>query len=143
MNKLTRMVTIYNSDHASECCANEVRQDDMEKRFIEEIVNSVLEAMDVSHRERRITGGLLTTILSDKLNSRYQNEGLLQQYECYVLDKSSKRLCQELNIPEDVKVNHSHATHAKFADIAKFLKEKIESLKLPDGNQTDKPESEQ
>ena len=63
--------------------------------------------------------------MKNNLNTRCKNEGLLQQYEAYILDKSSKRIIETFNL--ESKINHDNATHAKFADIVKELETKIKN----------------
>ena len=109
---------------------NEIKIVDMEGKFISSVVNLVMEALNVNYNERRIVSPLLSKILDDKMNSHYKSPGLLQQYEAYVLDKSSERIKEELNIPKDINVNHGHALHAKFADIVKYIKN---NYKFEDG----------
>ena len=101
-------------------CEN--RSHDMEKKFIEATTYHVVEALDVGHRERRIVEPLLKKQLDDKLNYRYKREGLLQQYEAYVLELAGERIRKELGIPEGISINHGHATHAKYADWVDYLK---------------------
>ena len=80
-----------------------------------------MEALEVNHMDRRLVEPLLRKRLDDKLNYRYKREGLLQQYEAYVLELAGERLRKELGIPEEIKINHSHATHAKYADWVEYL----------------------
>ena len=114
-----------------ECCENESRSHDIEKKFVEATTHHVVEALDINYNDRRIVTPLLKKQLDDKLNSRWKQQGLLQQYEAYVLETAGERLRKELGIPEDIPVNHSHATHAKYADWVDYLKaeDKEEFLK--------------
>ena len=94
----------------------------IEDKFVESICNLILESLNVRYEERRLMKPLLTIAISEKINNRRSKEpGLLQQFEAYVLETSSKRFIEEFNLVE-VKVNHDHATHAKFADIVKAIK---------------------
>lgn len=113
------MSKIYGENFNNVSCEN--TSNNIEKEFIKEICKYVGEALDVVYMERRNFESLLFNILRDKIDDNY-NGGLLQQYEQYVLDKSSERLINELNLG-DVKVNHSHATHAKFRNIIDKIKE--------------------
>ena len=63
---------------------------------------------------------LLKNQLKNDINNHYPELGLLQQYEKYILDKSSEDLIKELNLKSVV--NHGHALHAKFSDIIKEIK---------------------
>lgn len=104
-------------------CEN--RSDDVESKFVDEIVQLIIKSLSVGYREERIVSSLLRNQLKDKLDTRYKNEGLLQQYEAYVLDKSSKRIIETFTL--ESKINHDNATHAKFADIVKELETKIKN----------------
>ena len=117
--------TIYSvpgsqSELFGECCENAGPR--MEEKFIEATTYYVMEALDVSHRERRLVEPLLKRELNEKLNYRYKRDGLLQQFESYVLETAGERLRRELEIPEDIPINHNHATHAKYADWVDYLK---------------------
>ena len=120
------MNNIYNksSDGKSfeNTSSNESRQFDIEKRFIESLVEELNQILNIGYNDRRIVSSLLTNILNDKLNYRYNSEGLLQQYGDYILDETIKRFYTDLDIPKDIKVNHSHGNHAKFADLVKYIK---------------------
>ena len=117
------MNRIYNSE-----CPNglnnlcESRSYDIDKKFVDEICDIFCEVLEVNYNEKRIVKSLLKTTISNKIDNNYKNEGLLQQYEEYILDKSSERIIDELNLG-DVKINHSNCTHAKFNDIIKRIKE--------------------
>jgi hypothetical protein len=101
---------------------NESRQNDVEKKFVTATVELVIEALDIGWNDRRIVQSLLTKALSEPMDKRYREEGLLQQFEAYVLELSGERIKKELEVPAEVKINHSHATHAKYADIVDYLK---------------------
>ncbi len=94
----------------------------MEQKFVRSIVELVIKALAVGHEDSRIVRPLLNKALSNELNRKWEGEGLIQQYEAYVLELASAEIKNELNIPEEVKVNHSHATHAKLADIVDYIK---------------------
>jgi len=95
---------------------------DMEKKFVKATTYEILEALEVNYNDRRLVEPLLRKQLDNKLNIRWKREGLLQQYESYVLELAGERIKKELGIPDDVKINHSHATHAKYADWVDYLK---------------------
>jgi hypothetical protein len=110
---------------------NESNGLDMEKKFIDATVHHVIDALDVGYNDRRIVSPLLKKQLDNKLNHRYKGEGLLQQYGAYVLELAMESVLKNLDIPEDVKINHDHAGHAKLWDIRDYLvaKDKEEWLK--------------
>ena len=94
----------------------------MEKKFINAVIDLVVDAIDVGWNDRRVVAPLLRKILTEPMDRRWKSSGLLQQYEAYVLELAGERIKKDLEIPEEVKINHSHATHAKFADITDYLK---------------------
>jgi hypothetical protein len=96
----------------------ESSQPDIEDNFINEIVELVMKVLSI--REERIVRSLLKNQLKNDISNYYPELGLLQQYEKYVLDKSSESLISELNLKSGV--NHKHATHAKFSDIIDEIK---------------------
>ena len=119
----TRIYNVPGSQgEQSESMGNESRQNDVEKKFVDATTHHVIEALAVNYNERRIVEPLLKRYLDDKMNYRYQKEGLLQQYQAYVLELAGERIMKELEIPEEIKINHGHATHAKFADWVDYLK---------------------
>lgn len=95
----------------------------IEDDFVNEVCEMVIEALNVNYNERRIVKPLLQRAIGEKLNMNYKKEGLLQQFEAYVLDTASKRLIDTFSLSSTV--NHEHACHAKFADIVKELENKI------------------
>lgn len=114
---------IYQSEPQG-CCINESPQNDMENKFISAVCEIVCDAIAVNYSDKRIVLPLLKNVIKEKLDNNYpkDNLGLLQQYQKYILDKSSESIIKELNLG-DVKVNHGHATHAKFNDIIQKIKE--------------------
>ena len=101
----------------------EISNHNSEKAFINELCEIIVDALDISYKDRTVTSALFRKILDNKLNSRSKGfEGLLQQYETYILNRSSERLISDLDLG-DVKINHNYATHAKLSDIVKKIKE--------------------
>ena len=115
------MVYDINSGNAT-CGQNvcEAHRRDIEQEIVKEVCACVADALGVPYPERRIVLPLLERAIGEKINNN-TGPGLLQQYQAYVLDKSSERLVKELELG-NVKVNHGHATHAKFADIIEAIK---------------------
>jgi len=110
---------------------------DIEAKFINEMCNMIINTLDINYNDRRIFWALFKGVFNDKLDNRGKNNpGLLQQYEAYVLDKSSERIIGFLELG-DVKVNHSHATHAKFADIIKAIEDKFAEPVIEEPNVVD------
>lgn len=99
----------------------ESKREDIETKFIESLVEYLNEILDVNYSDRRLTSSLLKNMLSEQLNSRYKHVGLLQQYLSHELDKAMESFKNELLIPDDVKVNHSNVTHAKFSDLIRYI----------------------
>ncbi len=117
------METIYGGSESIGQVLSENRSNDIEQKFVDALCEIFLEALDITYYERRIVESLFKRIIDNQLNSRVSNNlGLLQQFEKYVLDKSSERLIDKLQLG-DVEINHSHATHAKFADILGKIEE--------------------
>lgn len=117
---------VYNipgEEQGMEMCCESAGPQAAELKFIKATVEAVVEALNIGYRDRRIVQSLLERALSEKMDRRYKSSGLLQQYEAYVLDLATERLRKELEIPEEIKINHSHATHAKLADIVDYLKQ--------------------
>jgi hypothetical protein len=95
---------------------------DMEAKFIEALVEILCDTLSVNWNDRRIIASLLKNNLKDKLDNRWKEEGLLQQYAASQLDEAADRFYYELEIPKEIKVNHEHAPHAKYADIVEWIK---------------------
>lgn len=110
------MNKIY-SNQKEDYIASESSGNDVENKFIDSIVELVIKALNISFHEERIVSSLLKNVIKNKIDSHYpkDNQGLLQQYEEYILDKSSEKLIKTLNLSS--KINHEHAIHAKFVDI--------------------------
>lgn len=107
----------------SESSGNEI-----ENRFVDEICDLVIESLSINYNERRIVKPLLRNSITNKLNNRWGNNGrsvgLLQQYEKYILDTATQRLIDDLELGEEVKVNHDYHTSSKLSDIIKSIKVK-------------------
>jgi hypothetical protein len=96
--------------------------DDIEYKFVQKLCSKICDILSITYHDRRIVESLLENTLGETLNNHVHNEGLLYQYQAYVLDKASERIINELDLG-NVKVNHSYATHAKLADIVDKIKE--------------------
>ena len=135
----TRIYSVPGSQgEQSESMGNESRQNDVEKKFVTATVELVIEALDVGWRDRRMFQSLLENALNDKMDRRWKEEGLLQQYEAYVLELAGERIKKDLEVPKEVKINHSHATHAKYADIVDYLKSEDKKAWLEKFNKSKK-----
>ena len=55
------------------------------------------------------------------MDNRWKDPGFLQQYGAYVLEEAGNRFYYELGIPKEVKINHEHAEHAKYADVVSYI----------------------
>lgn len=105
-------------------CINESQNIDIEKKFTSSLAEFLCDKLQIPHMERRITQTLFFDILSQELNDR-QKPGLLQQYRAYILDKAAERLIETFDLGENIKIDHDNALHAKYATIAKTIKENI------------------
>ena len=112
------MIYSLEKTQMSGCCENSAPR--IEQEFVNEVCELVIEALNVNYNERRLVKPLLVKSISEKINNSYKELGLLQQFEAYILETSIERLKKEFNLISEI--NHSHATHAKFADIVKELK---------------------
>ena len=101
----------------------EIKSSGIENDFVNEVCEIVIEALDVNYNERRLIKPLLHKAIREKINGTYKKEGLLQQFEAYVLDTASKWIIDTFSLSSDV--NHEHGCHAKFDDIVKELKDKF------------------
>ena len=115
------MIYSTEKNEMSISCENSSRR--IEDDFVNEVCEMVIESLNVNYNESRIVKPLLQKAIGDKLNKNYKKEGLLQQFEAYVLDTAIKRLIDTFSLSSSV--NHEHACHAKFADIVDELKGKI------------------
>ena len=100
----------------------------IEDDFVNEVCEMVIEALNVNYNERRLVKPLLHKAIVEKLNRNYKKEGLLQQFEAYVLDTASKRLIDTFSLASVV--NHEYTCHAKFADIVKEIEAKTSKIKV-------------
>jgi len=107
-------------------CSSESRGDDYEAKFISATAELVMDLLNINWNERRILHALLVNGLKDQMNNRWKKPGLLQQYGAAQLDEAAGRFYYELGVPKEVKVNHEHAQHAKYADIVDWLKKNYE-----------------
>jgi len=108
----------------------EVQAREPEKRFIEATAGLVCDILNVGWNDRRIVHSLLINGLKDKFNNRWKDPGLLQQYGAYVLEEAAGRFYYELGVPKEIKVNHSHAEHAKYADIVTWIHKNYKGPKI-------------
>ena len=136
---------VYNipgeSNGEMDCCpsGSEIKGRDAENKFVEATAELVCEILNIGWNDRRIVQSLLVNGLKDKLNKRWKDPGLLQQYGAYVLEEAANRFYYELKMPKGIKVNHSHAEHAKYADIANWIRDNYkgpvpEPESMPDPN---------
>lgn len=95
-----------------------------EQLFIENVVEIVIESLDIHYNDRRLFKPLLKKLLSEKMDSRWGDgaRGLLQHYAANKIDKATQRLIEELELGEDIKVNHDNSDYSKFRDIVKAIK---------------------
>jgi len=104
---------------------SESPSDDIENKFIAKIAEIVCESMDVGWKDKRIFESLLVNNIKDKINNRGGRStppGLLQQYLAHQLEEVAGRLKRDLQIPDNTKVEHSHATHAKLSPISDYIR---------------------
>jgi hypothetical protein len=104
-------------------CGCEIKQNDIEDKFVSSVAELMCEVLNINWNERRIVKSLFINGISNTINDRNDDHpGLLQQYEAYILEKASERLRRDLGIPADVKINHNYATHAKYDALSKWIK---------------------
>ena len=113
---------IYSTEQGDINSIGERPQKRLEKDFVNEVCEVVMEALDISYTEQRIVRSLLKNSISKKIDCLHKEDGLLQQYESFVLDKASKKLKEELNLSSEV--NHNYVNQEKFADITDEIKNK-------------------
>jgi hypothetical protein len=113
----------------------------MEEKFIEALSNEIVKILKIGYKDSNTVSTLLQNILSDKLYKNYKNEGLLDQYKMYILDRSMERFYDDLDIPKDIKINHGYADHAKFADVIKYINANFERkvVDIDQGDGSDEP----
>ena len=126
-----------NEENCDGPCECESPSNNTEKKFIESISEKVCEILNIGWNDRRIVKSLIINGLENKLDSRGDNPGLLQQYEAYVLEKSSENFRNIFKIPKDIKVNHEYASHAKYNNIAYWIRDNWTGL--PQKTPTEKP----
>lgn len=107
----------------SETVMAEKSEPSVEYKFVNKVAELVCEVMDISWNDRRIVTSLLVNGLKDSIDARLRQgqAGLLQQYLAHELETISKQVKRSLLIPEEIKVNHEHATHAMFGDIIEYI----------------------
>ena len=118
------MIYDVNKEGMPESIGNECISNDVEGKFVDELCEEIMKALSISYNEQRIIRPLLVNTVGKKVNDHYKNKGLLQQYKAHCLDKASERLIKEFCLISTV--NHDNADHAKFANIVKELKVKLE-----------------
>jgi hypothetical protein len=126
------MNKIYGKDtdnKALEGVLKRMEAHNIEDKFVDEVCNQITEILGISYQDRKIFKAVLKKAIGKDIDSVNNYDGLLQQHGAYVLDKSSKRLIDELELG-DVRVNHEYAAHAKFADIVKAIKTKLDESSI-------------
>lgn len=117
---------IYNipgsDDSRMDGCIAEDRRNETENKFVEATAELVCEILKIGWNDRRIVQALLVNGLKEKMDNRWKDPGFLQQYGASKLDLAAERLYSELGIPKDVTVNHDNADHAKYANIAIWIR---------------------
>lgn len=98
--------------------------DDYEVKFAKIVARIVADILDVNYNDRRIVEGLVFVAIKKHFVAKGM---LLEQYLHTQLDRIAQTIRSEFGISDDVSVNYSHATHAKFSDLIKAIKEKCKS----------------
>jgi hypothetical protein len=134
------MEKIYRIQEADEPCGDlgcspESKGNDYEQKFISATAELVMDLLNINWNERRILHALLVNGLKEKMNNRWKDPGFLQQYGAAQLDEAANRFYYELGIPKEVKVNHEHAPHAKYADIVDWIKKNYKSPAVEKNNE--------
>lgn len=100
----------------------EVMPKRIEDSAVREIIEKVVESLRIAYDERDFVKRPLTTATEKTIKQ------ILEEYLCSQLERIGETFEKELNI--ESKVNYEHATHAKFADIIKEIKEKLKSAQV-------------
>jgi hypothetical protein len=100
-----------------------------EEKFIKEVAFLVSEILSIGYNERRIVEALLVNGLKNRLdNNRSNNPGLLQQYAASQLEDAAGRLRDVFDIPKEIKINHDNASHAKYEDMCRWIRDNYKGL---------------
>ena len=116
---------IYNTNKDMDCPIEmEAPRKRYEEAFVYEVCKEVVSALNIQWKDREIVKELLFAILHNKLCKR---DGLLEQYLHSQLDIIKKTILNNFKLSKDIETNYNYATHAKFNDIIKAIKEPKET----------------
>lgn len=93
--------------------------DRVETRFANEVINTVIDALDVSYNERRIVHALLKNALGEMGN-------WLEQYLNSQVEIIGRSACQRFGL--DIEPNYNYAPHAKLNDIFRAIEHKAPEI---------------
>jgi len=117
------MSHIYPTDEdadSPEKDCNEISAEDYGSKFLNVVADSIVEKLNIAWNDRRICTELLKSCLKKELLS---SKGLLEQYLHSQLDILAKSVRYCIGVDQNIKVNYSYATHAKFDSILKSFKD--------------------
>jgi len=96
---------------------------DIEKRLTREIIRVIVEALDISWRDRDQFQRLLYSTIHSEV------EKLLRQYQDFSVDYVAKEMNSRLDMNEEVEFSHAlHAKLSNFFEVFKEWKEKADQL---------------
>ena len=123
--------SLYGKNDGSEAIQseNESAYRNIEDNFVNEVVRQLMDVLKITAHDSRIVRPLLKETIGKNINSPYKNKGLLQQYGMYILDKAAERFHNTLDIPENIKVDHNYADHAKYASIVEYIDKNFITIK--------------
>jgi len=106
------------------------KESNIEEKFVDSMINVIIDLLDINHNDRRIIEPLLLQTLGPILNS-YNDErtGMLQQYFACNLTHLGNQIKEELRVPKETKINYNY--NNKFSDILKYIKKnyvKVEDI---------------
>ncbi len=108
-----------------QCC--ETLGNDIEDFIVDSIVEIMTNILNINYNDRRIFKALLKYSINDVLTrKKYKNvsEGLLNQYLHHELRIILNTFKREFKLDDSIDINEDHATHAKFNDVIKTIKQK-------------------
>lgn len=102
------------------------KEEDINEKFVKKLCEIVCNSLDINYKDQRIFSSLLEKSLESELNNKDdRNPGLLQQLVAKEFEESLKDFKRELKIPNDVRIRHSYASHARLNDISRYISQKF------------------
>lgn len=123
---------IQRIDGKNELANAESAGDRIEEKFVDAICELVADALNIRHREKRNFVALLKNNIEDKIKG---SDKFLEQYFNNELRKTLPRFKNELDLPDDIDIVESHASHAKLSIVIEAIKEKYGTELEPENQQ--------